>query len=119
MLRDAWYLVTYDIANPRRLKKVHKILKNYGVAAQKSVFFVRGDEGEMENFMDYVATKMILTEDDLRAYPIEDPEFVWTNGTNPLAGSIADTRQVHNKKPVNLKKKIKEYWSHIESIWKK
>ncbi len=33
-----FYLVAYDIANPKRLAKVAKTMKNYGVRVQKSVF---------------------------------------------------------------------------------
>lgn len=33
------YLVCYDIRNPRRLQRVHKVLKGYGEAWQLSVFF--------------------------------------------------------------------------------
>ena len=32
------YIVTYDIANPRRLRKVFKLLKGYGEHLQLSVF---------------------------------------------------------------------------------
>jgi CRISPR-associated protein Cas2 len=33
------YLVCYDIRQPRRLRRVHKVLKGYGEAWQFSVFF--------------------------------------------------------------------------------
>jgi CRISPR-associated protein Cas2 len=33
------YLVCYDIRNPKRLRRVHKVLKGYGDAWQFSVFF--------------------------------------------------------------------------------
>jgi CRISPR-associated protein Cas2 len=33
------YLVCYDIRDPKRLRRVHKILKGYGEAWQFSVFF--------------------------------------------------------------------------------
>ncbi|MHB8876009.1 MAG: CRISPR-associated endonuclease Cas2 [Myxococcaceae bacterium] len=32
------YIVTYDISNPRRLRKVFKVLKGYGEHLQFSVF---------------------------------------------------------------------------------
>jgi CRISPR-associated protein Cas2 len=35
------YLVAYDIANPKRLKKVAKICEDFGVRRQFSVFFCR------------------------------------------------------------------------------
>ncbi len=33
------YLVCYDIRDPRRLRRVHKVLRGYGEAWQLSVFF--------------------------------------------------------------------------------
>ena len=33
------YLVCYDIRDPKRLQRVHKVLKGYGEAWQFSVFF--------------------------------------------------------------------------------
>jgi len=33
------YLVCYDIRDPKRLRRVHKVLKGYGDAWQFSVFF--------------------------------------------------------------------------------
>lgn len=36
-----YYLVTYDVRDPRRLRRVHKLLRSYGQAWQLSVFFCR------------------------------------------------------------------------------
>lgn len=33
------YLVCYDIGDPKRLRRVHKVLRGYGEAWQFSVFF--------------------------------------------------------------------------------
>lgn len=33
------YLVCYDIRDPKRLRKVHKVMKGYGESWQYSVFF--------------------------------------------------------------------------------
>ena len=85
MKRKGWYLVAYDIANPRRLVKVHNVLKKEGLAVQKSLFFVQGTETGMNKLLDRIGSIMALKEDDLRAYPVSHPGKVWTNGPNPLA----------------------------------
>lgn len=85
MKREGWYLVAYDIADNRRLQRIHRYLKKYGVAAQKSVFFVQGSEDRVNRLLDEVAEMMVLKEDDLRAYPILHPSKVWSSGTNPMA----------------------------------
>lgn len=38
------WLIVYDIADPRRLQKVAKAIKKYGIRVQKSVFEVSGEE---------------------------------------------------------------------------
>lgn len=84
MIHKGWYLVVYDIANKKRLAKVHRFLKKQGIAAQKSVFFVLGTEKQIDGLLDRIAKVMMLKEDDLRAYPVTNPKDVWTSGPNPL-----------------------------------
>lgn len=86
MNRKGWYLVAYDIASPRRLAKIHRILKNKGIAVQKSVFIVHGTEKDINRLFDHLEKQMAYREDDLRAYPIRHPRDFWTNGPNPMAG---------------------------------
>lgn len=85
MKRKGWYLVGYDIAHPKRLGKIYRLLRNEGLAAQKSLFFVRGTEPQVNDLLNRMAGLMALREDDLRAYPIMHPRDVWTNDPNPLA----------------------------------
>ena len=85
MKRKGWYLVVYDIADPKRLVRIHGLLKQEGMAAQRSAFFVDGTEDRINGLLDRLAKIMAPKEDDLRAYPIIHPKKVWTNGHNPLA----------------------------------
>ncbi|QTA81767.1 CRISPR-associated endonuclease Cas2 [Desulfonema limicola] len=85
MDRRSWYMMAYDIADPRRLAKIHRQIKKDGIAAQKSVFFVHGTEKDIESLMDRIGNIMKMNEDDLRAYPITKPADIWTNVPNPLA----------------------------------
>ena len=41
------YLVSYDISDPKRLRQVHKTVKNFGWAMQYSVFICDLDAVEM------------------------------------------------------------------------
>lgn len=75
-----WYLLAYDIANPKRLKKTHRLLKKEGLAVQKSVFFVQGREQDVNDLLDRLAVVLDPQDDDLRAYPITHPRDVWTTG---------------------------------------
>jgi len=85
MERKGWYLVAYDIACPKRLVKVHRIMKKTGLAVQRSVFLVAGTKTDIKGLLNQLTKKIKLNEDDLRAYPIMNPENVWTNGPNPIA----------------------------------
>jgi len=86
MHRNGWYLVAYDIACPRRLAKIHRLIKREGIAVQKSVFLFNGTQRDIDTFLDRLADCIVPKEDDLKAYPIKRPGDLWTAGPNPLAG---------------------------------
>jgi len=86
MQRKGWYIVSYDIACPRRLLRVQRTIKGEGIAAQRSVFLVHGTEHDINDLLDRLAKMIVDREDDLRGYPIRDPADLWTSGPNPLAG---------------------------------
>ena len=69
------WLVTYDIANPRRLSRVFKALKKVGVPVQYSVFSVDTSPFGMANLMVQLTKLINLKEDDVRAYHL--PEHGW------------------------------------------
>ncbi|GGZ97238.1 CRISPR-associated endonuclease Cas2 [Ignatzschineria ureiclastica] len=70
------FLVSYDICEPRRLQRIHKLLKAWGIPLQKSVFIV-------DSSRDIVQLKQLLletmdqSEDDIRLYPIFTESLVW------------------------------------------
>ncbi len=86
MKRKGWYLVAYDIACPRRLSRIHRLIRSEGITVQKSVFLINGTQQEMGALLDRLAVHMHLREDDLKAYPIKTPADLWTAGPNPLSG---------------------------------
>lgn len=112
MKRKGWYLIAYDIANPRRLSKVYRFLKNEGLAVQKSLFFIQGTECYINEILDHIASIMLLCEDDLRAYPIMNPDKIWTNGPNPLSQVPVLYYETERTK----KKQKKNIWRHLLGI---
>lgn len=64
MADKKWYLVTYDIRDPRRLRHTAKIIKGYGTRLQYSVFRCRLSTREMEE-MRWELSKLLAPEDDL------------------------------------------------------
>ena len=99
MARPGWYMVAYDIANPKRLGKIHRLLKKRGLAVQKSVFLVNGDEKSMNRLLDQLAGIMNLKQDDIRAYPITHPKEVWTTGGPLETFPLIISRETPKSKP--------------------
>jgi len=57
------FLVCYDIRNPKRLRRVHKVLKGYGEAWQFSVFFCTLKDIERVRLQTDLEEQMNLKED--------------------------------------------------------
>ena len=66
-----WYLVAYDITEPKRLTKVHRFLKKRGgLPLQKSVFAWMGRESTLQKLIQELKKRLDEKTDDLRIYPI-------------------------------------------------
>jgi len=63
-------LVTYDITNPRRLRKTHKFLKEFGLNTQKSVFECDIDEVALKRIRRFCKESLDLSSDSVRIYKI-------------------------------------------------
>ena len=63
-------LVTYDITDPKRLKKTHKFLKEFGLNTQKSVFECDIDDLGLKNIRNYCKDNLDIATDSVRIYKI-------------------------------------------------
>lgn len=66
--RVATWLIAYDIADPRRLTRIHTFLKKYGVPVQYSVFLVRLDRRALREVVRGLRDRLRKSEDDVRLY---------------------------------------------------
>jgi len=66
----ARYLVCYDIADPRRLSRVFKLLKGKGRHLQYSVFCCSLTWQELQALKAELAERIESKEDDVRIYPL-------------------------------------------------
>jgi CRISPR-associated protein Cas2 len=73
----AW-LVCYDIAEPRRLARVWRAVREFGVPLQYSVFWARLDGIGLSQALGAIATRIDPRRDDVRFYPL--PENVQITG---------------------------------------
>lgn len=69
MAAKHWHLVTYDVRDPKRLRKVAKLLEGYGVRIQYSVFRCRVDHQMLEQ-LHWRINKILDEEDDLLVIPL-------------------------------------------------
>lgn len=85
---SARWLVTYDIADPKRLGRLFKFLKKQGVPVQYSVFLVEASAAKMGTLIVQIAKMVDADADDVRAYRL--PENTWkvTLGSNILPEGI-------------------------------
>jgi CRISPR-associated protein Cas2 len=73
----AW-LVCYDIAEPRRLARVWRAVREFGVPLQYSVFWARLDDIGLGTALGAIVTRIEPRRDDVRFYPM--PENVQITG---------------------------------------
>ncbi len=65
-----WYLLCYDIAEERRLRKVHRYLKDAGIPLQYSVFLLNMNSVDLILLLADLEKMIHEGKDDVRAYPI-------------------------------------------------
>lgn len=71
------YLIAYDIADPRRLSRVHRVLKKEGLPVQYSVFTVVMKRPRLLRLLDRIDGEIVAEEDDVRCYRLpESAEIV-------------------------------------------
>ena len=90
---NARWLVTYDIADPRRLARVFKFLKKQGVPVQYSVFQVDASAAKMGSLMVQMAKLIDATADDVRAYRLPANTWKATLGAGMLPEGVLLTEK--------------------------
>jgi CRISPR-associated protein Cas2 len=76
------YLVTYDIADEKRLKKVFKVMKDYGDHLQFSVFLCDLNEvekirmeGAIRNFMNEKSDQVLIVDLGIATRQVDEENF--------------------------------------------
>ena len=63
-------IVTYDVADPRRLNRVAKVVKDYGIRVQKSIFEVTVDNRVFTEMKDRIEEEIEASEDGVKYFPV-------------------------------------------------
>lgn len=66
-----WHLITYDIHDPKRLRRIAKMLESYGSRVQYSVFRCRLDKPSLEKLR-WELAKVLDIADNLLVIPLCD-----------------------------------------------
>lgn len=64
------YLITYDISDPRRLQRVHRLLKSHAIAMQYSVFIAVMNQTDRDELIGKLTKLIDEQQDDIRLYPL-------------------------------------------------
>ncbi len=77
------HVIAYDIANPKRLLRVHRYLKKVALPVQYSVFLLDMDTRRLERVLSGLQPLIHERQDDVRVYPLPaKPD--WCNLGKPL-----------------------------------
>ncbi len=63
-------IVAYDIADPTRLARIAKIMEDYGVRVQKSIFEVTARKGVFREMKDRIERVMVFEQDGVKYFPV-------------------------------------------------
>lgn len=78
------WLITYDIANPKRLARLHRFLRKQATPVQYSVFYYEGSAAQMGRLMQQVEGYIKAEADDVRAYQLPERLNIATLGRGTL-----------------------------------
>ena len=68
--RETPWLICYDVADKRRLQRVHRVISRHAIPFQYSVFYVSETRKGIEKTLHEVAGEIDFRRDDVRAYPL-------------------------------------------------
>lgn len=69
MAAPNWHLISYDVRDPKRLRRTAKLLEGYGERVQYSIFRVRVTQHKLEKIR-WELSEILLEEDNLLIIPL-------------------------------------------------
>ena len=82
------WIVAYDIADPRRLRKVHRLMQKFGVPMQYSAFNVVLSDPQIAALLVELEALIDERADDVRAYHLPASCKVWMAGSTALPDGV-------------------------------
>lgn len=87
--RERDYLVCYDIRESRRLQRVHRRLRRWGLPLQYSVFYCRLSAPRRRSLVRELEALIDESEDDVRLYPLPSGAVIHCLGRRPFPHGVA------------------------------
>ncbi|TIH11476.1 CRISPR-associated endonuclease Cas2 [Marinifilum sp. JC120] len=88
MYKKQWFVITYDIADPKRLVKVFKYLKQFALHEQRSVFTAHLTEKQKKHTARRLRSMIDEREDTVWICPARSANDIWLNDTGNNAPFI-------------------------------
>ena len=71
-------LITYDIADSRRLQRVAKVMLDYGLRVQRSIFEADISPAQFRELRDRTEAEMDFQEDGVKYFPLcNQCDYLW------------------------------------------
>ncbi len=106
MNRERLYLISYDIADPRRLSRVARCLQKQACRVQYSVFVTETTRPRLERLLRDLDELIETREDDIRAYPLPAQGDVALVGHQIFPDDILLIRHGHNVLRLNQREPL-------------
>lgn len=82
------YVVCYDITEPRRLGRIHRLMKKHGMAVQYSVFECWLTESALGSLVENLRELMDESTDDIRIYGLRAGVPIATVGCQVIPDGV-------------------------------
>ncbi len=79
------WLLCYDIADPKRLQKIHNRVSRQGLMVQYSVYYLHASEVQLEELLGGLKQLIQPGEDDIRVYPVPENPAARMEGHGGIA----------------------------------
>lgn len=82
------HIIAYDIADPRRLGRIHRYLKKIAIPIQYSVFLIECSSAELQQVKEQLEEMIDPKKDDIRIYTLPENPDIKTLGRQGTAHGI-------------------------------
>ncbi|MDR3214561.1 MAG: CRISPR-associated endonuclease Cas2 [Azoarcus sp.] len=82
------WVIGYDVADPKRLNRVHRVMLNRATPIEYSIFLYCGTENGLDECLQSVSALIDPRADDVRCYPLPQRGFQERIGRATLPAGI-------------------------------